>query len=126
MLYEPPPHDGTPPQLRVLLASADGSAVLRLAGEIDFTAVSIAADAVARCLRERPAQMTVDLRSVTFCDCAGVRVLQRAQCQAAAAGAGFRLTGLKPPVRRVLTLARATGLLAAAGGDRLAYPAAGA
>lgn len=103
------------PGLRVLLCSAGGDAMLRLAGEIDFTTMSILADAVDRCLRDPPVQMTIDLRAVTFCDCAGGRVLRHAQQQATAAGTGFRLTGLTAPVRRVLTLAQETGLLRAAG-----------
>lgn len=102
------------PRLRISLDSADGDAVLRLAGEIDVTTASAAVAAVDRCLRDRPAGMTIDLRSVTFCDCAGERMLQDAQRRATAAGAGFRLTGLTAPVRRTMDLMGATGLLATA------------
>ena len=101
-------------RLRVLLASAGEDAVLRLAGEIDLTTISIAAAAVDQCMRDRPVRMTVDLSAVTFCDCAGRRVLRHAQQQATAAGIGFRLTGLTAPVRRALTLMQATRLLSAA------------
>lgn len=107
-----PPQDG--PGLLVLLASKGSDAVLRLAGEIDITTASIAAAAADQCLTGRPARMTVDLRAVTFCDCAGGRVLKQAQQRAAEAGASFGLTGLTAPVRRVLTLMRATSLLRAA------------
>lgn len=130
---EPGPDQDGPelPALRVLLASAGGDTVLRLAGEIDITTASIAADAAERCLRGRPARMTVDLDEVTFCDCAGGWVLQHAQQQATAAGTSFRLTGLTAPVRRVLTLMQATRLLRATcnpagpGDDPGASPAAG-
>lgn len=106
--------EATAPRLRVLLDSADGDAVLRLAGEIDVTSATMAAAEIDRCLRHRPASMTIDLGSVTFCDCAGERMLQDAQRRAAAAGARFRLTGLTAPVRRTLDLMGATGLLATA------------
>lgn len=102
------------PRLRVLLASAGGNAVLRLAGEIDSTTISTVATAVGQCLRDRPKGMTVDLSAVTFCDCAGRRVLRHAQQQATAAGTSFRLTGLTAPVQRALTLMQATHLLRAA------------
>lgn len=125
---EPAPDKGgsAQPRLRVLLGSADGDVVLRLAGEIDFTTTSIMGTAVDQCLREMPAQMTVDLHAVTFCDCAGGRVLWHAQQQASAAGIRFRLCGLTPPLRRVLTLMQATGLLRAADLLRAAGAGAGA
>lgn len=100
-----------PPGLRVLVGSAGGDVVLRLADAIDVTTVSVAIAAAERCLRDRPARMTIDLCAVTFCDVAGGRALRHAQQQAAAAGTGFRLTGLTAPVRRSLALMRATSLL---------------
>lgn len=103
------------PRLRVLLSRSGGDAVLRLAGEIDLNTVSVVAAAVDQCLQDRPLRMTVDLRAMTFCDGAGGRVLRQAQQKATAAGIGFRLTGLTPPVRRLLTLTQAAGLLRAAG-----------
>jgi anti-anti-sigma factor len=102
------------PRLRVQLGGTGRDAVLRLAGEIDLTTISIMAAAVDKSLRDHPARMTIDMRAVTFCDCAGMRTLLDAQQQATAARTGFRLTGLTPPVRRILTLMRATGLLRAA------------
>lgn len=96
----------------------DGSGpVLVLAGEIDLTTTSRLAAAVDRCLRDQPMRMTVDLHAVTFCDVAGGHVLGHAQQRAAAAGVGFRLTGLTAPVRRTLTLLQATSLLRATDAD---------
>lgn len=104
-----------PLRLRVLLGNAGGDKLLQLAGEADFTTISVVADAVDRCLRDQPVRITVDLHGVTFCDCAAARALSHAQRRAAATGISFRLTGLTPPVRRVLTLMHATDLLRAAG-----------
>jgi len=100
-----------PPPLRVLTGTAGGDAVLRLAGEIALTTTRSVAAAVDRCLRGRPGRLSVDLRAVTFCDCAGVRALRHARQQATAAGTSVRITALAPPVRRVLTLLKATDLL---------------
>lgn len=103
-----------PPVLQAIAAQADGRAVLTLAGEIDLTTTDLVRDAAARCLEQRPACLALDLGSLTFCDCAGVRTLQWTLRQATAAHAAFRLTTPRPQIRRVLTLTGADDLLAAA------------
>lgn len=102
------------PLLRLLAGSAAGDAVLRLAGEIDITTADSVTAAVDRCLRDRPARLCLDLRAVTFCDCAGARALRQARQQATAAGTAVRVAGLSPPVRRLLALLEATDLLTGA------------
>lgn len=101
------------PLLRGLRGGTDRDPVLRLAGEIDLTTTDVLAAAVDQCLQRRPVRLTVDLHEVTFCDCAGIQELQHARQRAAAAGTGLRLTGLTPPVLRVLTLTDAADLLSA-------------
>lgn len=106
---------GRPPLLRTGLAQADGQEVLSLAGEVDLTNAGVVRDAAADCLRDRrPACLALDLRALTFCDCAGVRALRSALRQAGAAHAAFRLIAPRPQVRRVLALLEAGDLLAAA------------
>lgn len=105
---------GRPLVLQATPPQADGRAVLTLAGEIDLTTTDLLRDAAARCLEQRPACLALDLSSLTFCDCAGVRTLQWALRQATAAHAVFLLTAPRPQIRRVLTVTGADDLLAAA------------
>jgi anti-anti-sigma factor len=86
----PPPQPGVP-VLHAFPSQADGEVVLTLAGDIDVTMADVVRAAARRCLRERPARLSLDLRSVTFCDAAGVRALRKAGQEAAAARAEFRI-----------------------------------
>ena len=108
-----PPSQPGLPVLRAFPSQADGEVVLTLAGDIDVTTVDVVRAAARRCLRERPARLSLDLRAVTFCDAAGARALRRARQEAAAARAEFRIIAPSPIVVRVLTLADADDLLAA-------------
>ncbi len=113
----PAPGDSPSPDLPVLLAlpaHADGRTVLRLAGDIDVTTVSILRAAVRRCLRECPGALSLDLRSVNFCDAAGVHALRHAQREAAGVRAEFRIIAPGPPLMHVFTLLDADDLLSAA------------
>ena len=109
----PPPQPGVP-VLHAFPSQADGEVVLTLAGDIDVTTADVARAAARRCLGERPARLSLDLRAVTFCDAAGVRALRQARQEAAAARAGFRIIAPSPVVVRVLTLAGAGDMLCAA------------
>ena len=109
----PPPQPGFP-VLQAVPSQADGEVVLTLAGDIDVTTADVVRAAARRCLRERPARLSLDLRAVTFCDAAGARALRRARQEAAAARAEFRIIAPSPIVVRVLTLAGADDLLPAA------------
>jgi anti-sigma B factor antagonist len=118
----PVPQSGVP-ALLALPSQEDGQAVLTLVGEIDVTTVDVVREAVRNCLRECPARLSLDLRSVTFCDAAGVRALRQAEREAATARAEFRIIAPGPMVVRVLTLADAADLLSTA--QRASAPAAG-
>jgi anti-anti-sigma factor len=84
--------------------TVNGLTVVRLAGELDVSAV--------RYLRRglRPAHfatlpdIAVDLRAVTFLDCSAVGVLIAARNQVALAGGCLRIAGLQPEPRRLLAL----------------------
>src|ERR1700704_6485328 len=106
----PPPQPGAPVR-QAVPSQADGEVVLTLAGDIDVTTADVVRAAARRCPRERPARLSLALRSVTFCDAAGVRALRQARQEAAAARAEFRIIAPGPMVVRVLTLAGADDLL---------------
>ena len=118
-----PPSQPGLPVLRAFPSQADGEVVLTLAGDIDVTTVDVVRAAARRCLGERPARLSLDLRAVTFCDAAGVRALRQARQEAAAARAGFRIIAPSPVVVRVLTHAGAGDMLCAA--ERPFAPTAG-
>lgn len=113
------PESGCPPErpgvpvLRAVPSRADGQVVLTLTGEIDVTTADVVRAAARGCLREHPARLSLDLRSVTFCDAAGVRALRQARREAVAARAEFRIIGASPIVVRVLNLTDAGDLLSA-------------
>jgi len=97
--------------LLALASQADGRTILTLTGEIDLTTTCTLRTEVHRCLRERPAHLSLDLRSVTFCDAAGMRALRWARRQAADVQAKFSIVAPSQRVERLLTVAGATDLL---------------
>jgi anti-anti-sigma factor len=105
---------GTHSPLRARTARDGGEVTLTLTGDIDVTTVEIVREAARRCRRESPALLSLDLRSVSFCDVAGVRALRWAQREAAGAGAEFRIIAPQPMVMRVFILTSALDLLSAA------------
>jgi anti-sigma B factor antagonist len=86
--------------------SVNGLTLVRLAGEFDVAAV--------RCLRRglrasylaTLPDVAVDLRAVTFLDCAAVGVLIAARNKVALAGGCLRVVGLQGEPRRLLALCR--------------------
>lgn len=61
-----------------LCAAAPGRnpRTLTLIGDIDVTTAEAVRDSAARCLRDQPDVLIVDLREANFCDSTGVRVLR--------------------------------------------------
>ncbi|KKD09316.1 STAS domain-containing protein [Streptomyces sp. WM6386] len=86
----------------------DGCTVIEAAGEIDMaTAGSLAEHLDAATEGERP-DVLVDLRTVDFFDCSGLRVLCRADSRAREHGGRLRIVSRSARIRRLL---RASGLL---------------
>lgn len=102
------------PVLRIPPVQANGRAILALAGDIDITTADTVSTAARDCLREHPASLSLDLRSLTFCDCAGVWALRSAHRQAGAVRAQFRLIAPAAHVLRIFSLTGADDLLSAA------------
>ncbi len=88
-------------------------AILVLAGELDLSSGEQVREAALECLADPPEHLSVDLSAVEFCDCAGLRVLEWVRRKAEACGADFRLLGVHPRTRRLLSIARTDELLAA-------------
>jgi anti-sigma B factor antagonist len=81
----------------------NGSAVIRVAGEIDIATVEVIRQAVAVATEPRPAQLVFDLAAVDFIDSSGLAVL----LEAAKMADSVRIDPVSNIVRRVI---EATGL----------------
>jgi anti-sigma B factor antagonist len=99
--------------LRILLVQADGQASLTLIGDIDITTADTVSQAARDSLTQHPAGLSLDLRSLNFCDVAGVRALLSARREADAVQAKFRLIAPQAHVLRIFDLTDACDLLSA-------------
>ncbi len=105
------PTGATPAQLLDTEVTAVGTLTsLEVRGELDMDTAHQITAAVEDALLSRPRILIVDLRAVTFCDCAGLRSLLRARRRATDSGATFHLG---PASTAVLRLLEITGLGAA-------------
>jgi anti-sigma B factor antagonist len=77
-------------------------------GEIDMATVDALAEHLDAATERPEPQIVVDLRSVDFFDCSGLRVLCRADSRAKERGGALRLVSDQPRIHRLL---RASGLL---------------
>ena len=83
----------------------DGAVVLRVTGDMDVDSAYRVPDEVAALFDgSRPAAVVLDLSGVTFLDSVGLGMLVRAQDEAAAQNAAFRLRAPSAPVTRVLSI----------------------
>src|SRR4051794_34643197 len=103
----PGPHRGPVgggTDLAISAISGDGSAVVRLAGELDLSTASRAEQALVGELEPGAHTLVVDLRGLEFCDAAGIRVFVRTRRRAQEVGAEVRLVHPNRLVRRVLEI----------------------
>jgi len=89
--------------LRVAVATGDGGATVRVAGELDLSTGPALARAVSQCRSSAP-HVTLDLRQLDFIDCAGLRSILEADRQG--------------PLTVIAGTGRARQLLALTGADR--------
>ncbi|MFI6816082.1 STAS domain-containing protein [Nonomuraea sp. NPDC050328] len=87
-----------------------GDVLLHLAGELDSTTAPLFRAVFLQAVASRPRHIEVDMRSLTFCDSAGLQALLATRDAAAAAGVGFHLAHVQGALQRVLSV---TGLDAA-------------
>jgi anti-anti-sigma factor len=95
-----------PPGLQAALSPAsEDNVILSLSGGLDTTTTEILHDTAARCLRDEPAALTIDLRDLVFCDSSGVRALRWVVSRSHLAGTRCRIANPQPQVCRLLILA---------------------
>lgn len=97
--------------LAISAISGDGSAVVRLAGELDLSTAPRAEQALVDELTPGSRTLVVDLRRLEFCDAAGLRVFVRTRRRAQEVGAKVRLVHPNRLVRRVLEIAELSWLI---------------
>lgn len=88
-----------------------GTVRVRVSGEIDFDNAAALSEALLVALASHRGTLLVDLRRVTFCDCAGLDALLTARLAAQRAGRRLRITAAGRPVERLLQLSATRSLL---------------
>jgi anti-anti-sigma factor len=82
--------------------AGDGTAVVRLIGEVDMSVEERFRAALCAAIVSAPSAVVVDLGDLTFLDCAGVRVLLESHRLARAATVPLTIHNPRPLVLRVL------------------------
>ncbi|MFF8787977.1 STAS domain-containing protein [Streptomyces sp. NPDC015125] len=92
-------------------SAAGGTTVLELRGELDILAVSVLSDRLDEITGAQGTDLVVDVRAVTFIDCAGLSLLSRARYRTRQRGGRLRLTGVcgGGSVARLLRMTGLTG-----------------
>ncbi|WP_051967338.1 STAS domain-containing protein [Kitasatospora mediocidica] len=104
-LSAPQDDHGAPTDLLTVRVAVHAAvAHLRLSGELDLETAPGLASAVEKSLLGRPRIVVLDLREVSFCDCAGLGSLLRAYRRIADSGATFHLERASQVVLRLLHL----------------------
>ncbi|MGW2378363.1 MULTISPECIES: STAS domain-containing protein [Kitasatospora] len=83
---------------RTAVRCCDGQVTLAAMGEIDLATAPELEVRLKECLARRPDRLVLDFARVTFCDCTGVDVLERARRKAREAGIDLKITGVKAPI----------------------------
>lgn len=84
--------------------TAAGTAICRIAGDLDLGTVDATRSVLGRAVASRPPILVVDLSGVDFCDSAGLNLLLQTRLEAETAGVAMRLASLAGPVVRVFEL----------------------
>jgi anti-anti-sigma factor len=92
---------------------ASGATVVRLAGELDAGTVTRVRDYLEPVLR--PGRLVLDLRDVTFLDCAGIETLVRTHERVRKRGGWLELSEVPQHVRWLLVVTGTEALLDAEG-----------
>ncbi|UKY48491.1 STAS domain-containing protein [Streptomyces inhibens] len=90
---------------------AGGTTVLELSGDLDILAVSVLSGRLDDLTGAQGADLVLDLRAVTFIDCAGLSLLSRARYRTRQRGGRLRLAGVIAggSVARLLRMTGLTG-----------------
>lgn len=95
---------GSAAPLTVRVESGDGSATIALNGELDMQTVPVLEDHLTQVEAAEVAEITLDLREVTFLDSTAVHAFIAARDRAKEHGRRLILVGVGPPARRLLEL----------------------
>jgi anti-sigma B factor antagonist len=95
--------DGQALQVRGLPVS-EGTARIRVAGEVDLATIGILRDAIARALAERPDRLVLDLAGVTFADSQLVHALEDARRSMGERRSDVRVVRATRAVMRLLVI----------------------
>lgn len=106
--------------LRVDVRREDGAAVVALVGEFDLASIEVARSALEQALEDKPTEVTIDLRGLSFIDSSGISFLLLAAREDGASRLRF-LPSEAPSVRRVFRVTGVEGIFG--GGDSGADPA---
>ncbi|MEY9857809.1 anti-anti-sigma factor [Catenulispora sp. GAS73] len=118
-------------QLAVAARAARDGVVLTVSGELDIAVAAALGTRVDAALAQGHIRLVVNLRDLTFCDCAGLTALLRARRLAMERDGWVRLAAVQPRVARIIQIAGLVTVLpchpdnaAAFNGSLLASPAA--
>jgi anti-sigma B factor antagonist len=81
-----------------------GCVVVEVRGEVDLSSAHALDQCLSTVLAGEALAIVLDLSHMRFIDAAGLRVMLRAERQAAARGRSFVLAGLRPAVARLLVV----------------------
>jgi anti-anti-sigma factor len=90
--------------LIVRVESGNGSATIALNGELDMQTVPVLEDHLAQVEAGEVAEITLDLREVTFLDTTALHAFVAARDRAKKHGRRLILVGVGPPAQRLLDL----------------------
>ncbi|MEU9107787.1 STAS domain-containing protein [Streptomyces xanthophaeus] len=82
-----------------------------VSGEVDFHNAAALREILLIALTVHRSTLLLDMRDVTFCDCAGINALLIARLAAVRAGRRLRVTAASRPVERLLHLTATRSLL---------------
>ena len=94
-----------------LVESGLGVARIALSGELDMATVPVLEDHLAQVEANDMAEITLDLRELTFIDTIGIHAFVAARDRAKTSGRRLILVGVGPPARRLLELTDSQFLL---------------
>jgi anti-anti-sigma factor len=90
-------------------------ALVAVVGELDIDTAPELRLELSRCLRWRPAGLTVDLGAVEFCDCAGLNALLWARRATTESGGFLQLRSVGPHLVKLLVVTDAAPLFRISG-----------
>ena len=100
--------DASEPLTVETLGTDDGTARMRVAGELDVHTAPALGDAVTAAFDGGATSLEIDADGLAFCDSSGIQVLVQAREQALGKGGVVKVTNARGPVEKVLSV---TGLL---------------